>query len=146
METSLCYLSCKFGAARIICCPHPRPPPRGRERIAGKSASGCRIDIPALCDTTTTAPNCRHSVPSPTGEGAYRWQIGERLPIWYFSLVRYDNQSVESPPFCSLPHGGRSVSLTNRRVVAELVFQPCVIRQPKGRIAAILSPPPWGRV
>ena len=44
--------------------------------------------------------------PSPTGEGAYRWQIGERLLHCYSSLVRYDNQSAELPLFCPLPRGG----------------------------------------
>ena len=33
--------------------------------------------------------------PSPTGEGVYRWQIGEWLPNWYSSLVRYNNHNTD---------------------------------------------------
>ena len=54
-------------------------------------------------------------------------------------------RELSAAPTPALPHGGGSVSLANRRVVAELVFQPCAIRRPQRRIVAILFPPPWGR-
>ena len=31
----------------------------------------------------------------PHGEGVYRWQIGEWLPNWYSSLVRYNNHNTD---------------------------------------------------
>ena len=53
-------------------------------------------------------------------------------------------RDLSAAPTPALPHGGGGVSLANRRVVAELVFQPCSIQQPQHRLPPIRSLPRGG--
>ena len=53
-------------------------------------------------------------------------------------------RDLSAAPTPALPHGGGGVSLANRRVVAELVFQPCSIQQPQHRLPPFCPLPRGG--